>query len=166
MSRSLDFDRVYRVARLGMDAARAWGAYEFLADCVDLLHEELLEAAKADARDEVTPPLGHGPGAPPIAEASLPCALSFSCEVRHELTCLRCGHQWSRPEMTRDFSLELPTPPAVQHASIDTLLRAFFADDELEVGCERCSHPRAKVAPRHPHPHANPNPNPTANPDP
>ena len=55
----------------------------------------------------------------------------------------------------RDFSLELPELPAAtgrgggglprQLPTIQTLLRTFFASEELEVGCEGCGHPRAKV---------------------
>ena len=152
-------------------------AHEFLADCLDLLHDEMLDAAKTDAKDEVTPPLaaaggasvgsgdasagasGEGGGgavvgkaaalatkAAPIPERALPSALNFACEVEHTLTCLRCKHAWSRTEMTRDFCLEVP-PGTTGGAkpTIQSLLQAFFASDELEVGCEKCGHPRARV---------------------
>ena len=73
--------------------------------------------------------------------------------MRHELTCLQCGKQWCRPEAMRDFSLELPAATARggggglprELPTIQTLLRTFFASEELEVGCEDCGHPRAKV---------------------
>ena len=163
-------------------------AHEFLSDCLDLLHDELVSpnpnpnpdpspspspspspysnpnpnpnqagAAKADAADEVTPPLadrgnGAASSAAAIGEHALPTALNFQCEVHHELTCLQCGKQWCRPEAMRDFSLELPAATGRgggglprELPTIQTLLRTFFASEELEVGCEGCGHPRAKV---------------------
>ena len=49
----------------------------------------------------------------------------------------------------RDFSLELPARGGGglprELPTIQTLLRTFFASEELEVGCEGCGHPRAKV---------------------
>ena len=33
------------------------------------------------------------------SEAELPCALNFTTEVEHQLTCTTCGHRWCRLEV-------------------------------------------------------------------
>ena len=124
-------------------------AHEFLVDMIDALHEELLAASAAVAADEITPPLGAAaPLPPPPPEASLPTALNFSCEVEHVLRCTRCSHEWTRPELLRDVQLDLPPAAggaAAAPASVDRMLESFFAEEPLEVACEKCGHNAARV---------------------
>ena len=84
-----------------------------------------------------------------MSEAELPCALNFTTEVEHRLTCTACQHSWTRSEILRHFSLDLP-PSAGSHASgappnLQQLLMAFFNDDRVEVQCEKCDGCEATV---------------------
>lgn len=147
-------------------------AHEFLADVLDGLQEEMaaaVGAAKAELDEkEITPPLiavppwpksgggaVAGSGGPvgassllDLSEADLPCALNFTTEVEHELTCTSCGHCWAHIEILRHFSLDLPQASAshpVEPPDLEQLLQAFFADDVVEVACERCDGTSATV---------------------
>ena len=81
-----------------------------------------------------------------ISESDLPCALNFTTEVEHCLTCTSCHHSWARSEILRHFSLDLPPNAAVNAAgpppNIQSLLQSFFNDDQVEVQCEKCEHGR------------------------
>ena len=100
--------------------------------------------------------LGGGGALP--SDGELPCAINFTTEVEHELTCTQCGHRWCRGEVMRHFSLDLPSasqqttrapggrpPPS---PDLQSLLSAFFADDAVEVACERCDGHTATVTHR------------------
>ncbi|KAL1518535.1 hypothetical protein AB1Y20_002824 [Prymnesium parvum] len=124
-------------------------AHEFFCDAIDALHEELVRAATAAAADEITPPMpGQSASAPPLAVEQLPSMRNFHMEVEHTLCCHSCNHEWTRIEPLRDLSLNLASshlrasddPPTTAD-----LLRTFFADDVLEVACEKCSAQSATV---------------------
>ena len=122
-------------------------AHEFLVDMIDALHEELLAASAAVAADEITPPLGAAaPLPPPPPEASLPTALNYrarsstSSAARAAPTSGRAAppRRPARPAARRGGAAAVP-------ASVDRMLESFFAEEPLEVACEKCGHDTACV---------------------
>ena len=100
-----------------------------------------------------------------MSEEELPCHLNFTTEIEHELTCAACRHAWTRREILRHFSLDMP-PPATPSAgpagsssasssaapprvpTLQTLLASFFDDDAVDVTCDKCGHGAATVTHR------------------
>mmetsp|Transcript_65928 Transcript_65928/g.208641 ORF Transcript_65928/g.208641 Transcript_65928/m.208641 type:complete len:363 (-) Transcript_65928:245-1333(-) len=106
-------------------------AHEFLFALLGRVQEELLAAAAG--------PLPPPPARPPPALLSRtgdPTARQLSGCILHDHKCNKCGGGPTIREQVTHLSLEVP--PA-GHATVESLLADYFADEEVERDCEACA---------------------------
>ena len=144
-------------------------AHEFLTDCLDELQEEMAAKVRQAKAEGITPPLPEGGNNKPaqvvdvdampsqpssssssarsdpllnLTEGDLPFALNFTTQIEHELTCTVCQHSWTRNEILRHFSLDLPekggSTTKGRIPSVQSIFGQFMDPDDVEVKCEQC----------------------------
>jgi Ubiquitin C-terminal hydrolase len=100
-------------------------AHEFLSDLIDLLHDELLVAARVNNFGE---------------DFELPTDEFFRLTVNVTLTCNCCNYSRSKQEMYRHLSIDIGTnrsnqdEPWTIHQGIDN----FFKPEVRDIKCEKC----------------------------
>eukprot|EP00887_Chlorella_sp_A99_P002774 scaffold6.g2774.t1 len=118
-------------------------AHEFLCCLLQGIQEEVLACeAAALGRRQVR-----------ISETADPVARNLGLALQHELTCGACGHASRVVEQYSHLSLELPEgdlqDPASVPPSLDSLLRRYFQDEEVDKACESCGAACVRHALRH-----------------
>ena len=68
-----------------------------------------------------------------LIDKSVPQLPSHNFLTKPILTCLECGHAWSRPEEPYSSCIMNPCGKSIQKG-----LKAALADDEVDVNCEKC----------------------------
>jgi len=115
-------------------------AHEFLLEYVNQLHDELLAARIRwfDARESGVTAIGTGDDVAGVGDselAVLPTQQYLDSEVHKRLVCMQCQCKRDHFERFRDFSLDLTGQDG---ALLPSMLCSYFAEEVLEVRCEKC----------------------------
>jgi len=121
-------------------------AHEFFLEYINQLHDELLAsrgrwleergdfggpAFRASAEDTVVATQAH-----------------LDSAVEKRLECVECHQSRTMTERFRDFSIDFEEGDRSASCSLASMLRSYFAPEELEATCAHCDHPAARMEKR------------------
>lgn len=105
-------------------------AHEFLLEYTNQLHDELLSARNVflpqDAELEQ------------VERCQLATHVHLDSEVQKRLQCVNCSHARVLQERFRDFSIDFPADDKNNKCALASMVRSYFAPEELEARCDHC----------------------------